>query len=478
MRNFNLLINHLLKHSLLLLLCGLLFTPLAFAEEMAAHSESRLSDTVIPIATDIPERPAPLLELGDDFLSNGPISAGFELPTGAVWQPSLIVWGTYRTAVQTVDLSNDRITEWSNRFDFFSNLYLTATERILFGARPLDSSGRFTRYTFESPDEAEEGEFEDEFNFDVETLFFEGDFGELFPFLDGQDKRGLDFGIAAGRQPINFQDGMLINDSLDAVGISAINLKPRWAVNHRATVLWGWGELNRTNLAFDDTRSQLFGLFQEVDWRASTVELDFTYVDGDEVTGDGFYGGIAATQRLLGLNSTLRVVGSLADGEQTEHNSRGLLTLIELSQSPHHTDNHLYMNAFWGLENFRSASRGPTVGSPLAPAGVLFASVGLGNYGAALGGQSDDCYGGALGYQLFFDRARAQLIVELGGRYGYEEVGQRAVAGGFSLQKALGRRTVLRLDGFSLYGRQRLNVGDDSDNDTGYGGRLEWQLRL
>ena len=48
--------------------------------------------------------------------------------------------------------------------------------------------------------------------------------------------------------------------------------------------------------------------------------------------------------------------------------------------------------------------------------GILFAAVGLGRYGAALGNRADNAVGGSLGYQMFFKRTRQQLIVELGGR--------------------------------------------------------------
>ena len=49
-----------------------------------------------------PKRPKPILELGDDFLGPGNIGKGWELATGAVWQPSVVVFGTYRTAMQPI----------------------------------------------------------------------------------------------------------------------------------------------------------------------------------------------------------------------------------------------------------------------------------------------------------------------------------------------------------------------------------------
>ena len=162
---------------------------------------SRLSDEPTKFFTqgDIPERPALLLELGDAFLGEGNLSSGFELPTGAVWQPSLWVFGTLRSALQTIDTGDaDRITEWANRFDFFANLQLTGTEKIVLGIRPLDKNrpGQFSGYTFEPDDD--DG-FDNELNANIRTFFAEGDFGSLFPDLDPVGTSILDFGFTVGR---------------------------------------------------------------------------------------------------------------------------------------------------------------------------------------------------------------------------------------------------------------------------------------
>src|SRR5947209_4994767 len=89
-------------------------------------SSSRFSDQPAPLRLqDFPERPRPLLELGDPFLGPGNIHSGFILPTGAAWNPSFILYGNYRTAVQTFEngavapngnrLAGHRTPEWANR---------------------------------------------------------------------------------------------------------------------------------------------------------------------------------------------------------------------------------------------------------------------------------------------------------------------------------------------------------------------------
>ena len=59
------------------------------------HHSSELTEEHIPLQLEgFPERPKYLLELGNPYLGTGRIKPGIQLPTGAVWQPSLIVFGT------------------------------------------------------------------------------------------------------------------------------------------------------------------------------------------------------------------------------------------------------------------------------------------------------------------------------------------------------------------------------------------------
>ena len=162
-----------------------------------------LKDEVVKFKSvgDIPSRPELFLELGDPFLDTGKLDAGFEVPViGAVWQPRLWSYFINRTTVQTFDNGTPgrlRDTEIANRMDLYANLQLTGTEKILLGLRPFDNNqpGRFTRYTFDGSNE----DVNNELNLDVETLFFEGDIGSLFPNLDRVGMKPVDFGFSIGR---------------------------------------------------------------------------------------------------------------------------------------------------------------------------------------------------------------------------------------------------------------------------------------
>jgi hypothetical protein len=469
------------------------------------ESGSRFSDEPIPLA-EIPERPRPLIEIGPKFLGTGNINQGFEIPTGAVWTPAFIVFGTIRTAAQGIEsrVADARFAEAVGRLDLFGNLYLTQTERAVIGISPLNEEGRFTTYTFlnEAGDTSVDPEFQDELNIRITTLFFEGDLAELFPKLDWDDSSPLDYYVSVGRQPLSFQDGMLINeDLLDMVGLTRANMKFGSLVNTRVAAVFGWNDVNRhsgfSGAAFDacddlaaagaggigncrDDSALLFGLFTETDTRKRTVELDAMYVLADDETGDGVYGGLGTTQRIGEYNNTFRVVGSYPIGEETAFNRPGVLVHNQFGFTPHHTYNWAYINLFGGVGNFRSAARGPAAGGPLGQTGILWAAVGLGRFGAALGNQADESVGGGVGYQMFFGKLRRQqLILEAGGRYTYGSFEEgddfplfvQDIAGGAArFATAFGRRGVLSLTGFGAY--------DFEASQPNFGARVEVALQL
>jgi len=445
------------------------------------NSLSRITEEVIPMALDrFPKRPAPIIEMGDPFLGPGEISQGFELPTGAVWQPKLQVYGQYRSAFQKFHNGNDVIVEWANRLNVFVNLDLTESERILMQIRFLDKKGQFSGYTFKAPRELRSSSSgsDNAFNAIVRTLFFEGNIGEMFPKLDIFDKKGLDIGFSIGRQFLGFQETMLIADHIDSVGISKLNLRPGFGIlNLRSSFVYGNNDIARRNLA-DDANAQLFGIFNEFDLRKTTIQADLIYVDAEDSTGDGLYGGFSATQRFGHLNSTFRLLFSEpVGGQETEHNRNGMLLFGQLGYTPHHTDNYLYVALFKAIQNFRSASREPGTQGPLGRTGILFEVIGLGRIQPALNNQTNDAYGGAIGYQMFWNNKRSQLIAEIGTHQANNSTGQRAVAGGLRYQKAIGRRTTLRIDGYVKYDDNQ-GIISANPQDVTYGARMEIQIRF
>ena len=434
------------------------------------ESESRLSDRPLSLQVeDVPERPTLLLELGEPFLGAGPFGPEVELPTGAVWRPSLWVFGTHRMAVQTVDDGATRISEWAHRLDLFANLKLSASERLLIGLRPLDRENRFTGVSLE-PD----GDVHDELNAVVRTLFFEGDLGEIVPALDREDTGMLDVGFSVGRQAVLFQDGILINSGRlgnpDAVSLVRNNLQLPGTSNVRISAFYAWDNVYRDDNRLDRD-AQLFGLFTETDFPVTTIDLDLVYLEAGEDTGDALFAGLRGVQRIGPFNTTLTLNASLPATRETPQTSRGTLLFNEISWTPPHTQDFLYLNTFWGIGEFSSALRGPETGGPLGRTGILFDAVGLGQYRAALGNQADNAAGGSLGYQTFFNRTRQQLIVELGGRKNTNNQVDNgdAYAAGLRYQHAIGRHVVAQVDAFGAV---------QEGSDPSYGARLEWLTKF
>jgi len=274
--------------------------------------KTTFSDKPAPMRIDdVPDRPSPLFELGDPFLGTGPISRGFTIPTGALWQPSFLVYGSYRSAFQTFNDGDETFTEWANRLDIFGNLQLSGTERVLIGFRPLDEAGDFTGYFYE-PNNARQSGWADGFNGEITHLFFEGDLGEIFPGLDPSDSGQYDIGFAVGRQPLFYQEGLLINDRIDAVGITKNNISFDGLNHLQLTALYGWNEINRGNNIEDDD-AHLFGFFAELDTDISTINFDAVYVYDDDRRDntDALYFAGSAVQRIGQINTSFRALVSI-----------------------------------------------------------------------------------------------------------------------------------------------------------------------
>ena len=439
-----------------------------------------LKDTYVPFRTEktkggkgpLPARPKLAIEVGNGFLDTGKLDQGFEIPlTGAVWQPRLWAYAINRTAVQSFKsgTGGQRETEIANRLDLFFNLQLTGTEKILLGLRSTDQNrpSGFTRYTFSGANEG----LNENFNLGVETLFFEGDFGSMFPNLDLAGVRPIDWGFTIGRQPIVFQEGILINDTIDAVGVIRNNIVFPGTSNFRVSAMYGWHRLDRNDEA-RNSDEHLLGLFIAADTHVSTFNLDMIYVK-DEDNGDGLYGGFAAIQRLPawgGISTAFRVNASLALEDVIPGNviGNGVLFTSEISKTVPGSDDIVYFNSFLGLGNFTQAGRERIVGGPLANTGILFASPNLSTYGAEINPfTDDDVIGGAIGYQAFFDNKRRNLILEIAGRKDLSGNGFDSLGLGFQLQQAVGQYVQLTFEGFYTFNEGR---------EDGSGVRAEMQI--
>lgn len=423
-----------------------------------AKRTSRISDESV-LRLDVehyPKRPKPLLEIGPRFLGNGNLPRGWELPGGAVWTPQLIGFGTMSTALQGVQnqTTGFRTEEWANRLDIFANLQLSGTERLLVGFRPLDDDAGASGYNFSKGVVART---DDRLNRQVRTLFFQGDIGEMFPNLDRADKGRWDIGFAVGRQPFAFQDGILYNDSVDAVGITRNTFIPRGGSNLQITGLYGWNGLHGSNNAAR-ANVEMFGVVTTADIGRTSLNGEFFLVHDRAGQDDGAYWSLSRTRRFGHLNTTMRVLGSYALTAAVRPLvpvvDTGHLVFVELSRTPAWTHDLFYVNMFAAVGDFTSVSRAPGTGGPLGRAGILFASSPFGRYPAPISNRARDTAGGAIGYQRLFDASgRKQLVFEVDGRVSRERTQETAAATGARYQQAFGRHLVMQFDAFGKYAR-------------------------
>ncbi len=119
----------------------------------ASESSARYSDKVLGLKElkDLPERPTPLFELWQGYVEGGAYEFEFELPTGMVVSPGLVLFGNLDTGLEITDNGvADTSSAWVTRLNLFLNLTLSGTERILLGVSPLTrENGIQSQYNFE-----------------------------------------------------------------------------------------------------------------------------------------------------------------------------------------------------------------------------------------------------------------------------------------------------------------------------------------
>ncbi|MEM7249283.1 MAG: hypothetical protein AAF533_28480 [Acidobacteriota bacterium] len=412
------------------------------------------------------QRPKPLIEWGERFNAPGRLSKGLKLPGGAVWRPQLLVFGTLRSALQSLE-GPVEISEWITRLDLHAQLRLSGTERLLVSLRPLNDDTQHSGYFFSG-----DTGWQEQMNSQLRALFFEGDFGELLPVLDRSDRRPIDLGFSVGRQPLALQEGMLLDDLVDSLGVSKNSLRPRGSSNLRLLGLWAWGGLDRRvpggSARRLDEGAQLFGLSAALDLPVSTFEIDAVHVESELPGASGNWLGVSATQRLGRTASTFRVVLS----EPTEGEGlvgRGRVLTSELSWTPRRNEDIVYFNAFAVDGRFSSAARDAERGGPLGRMGILFEAPGIGRLPMSLSADATEVWGGAFGWQHFMKHGRRQFVLEGAGRRSTRGTHAAEAGVGLRFQQALLNRFLVQLDAFAAV---------EKGLAPRYGGRLEFQVKF
>ena len=350
------------------------------------------------------------------------------------------------------DNGQDRqVVQWANRLDLFGQLNLSGSERLLVGFRPFDEEQQETR-VFSGYDFVR-GRTINALNTQAQTLFFEGEFDELFPFLDPLDQYPFDFSFAVGRQPLTVQQGLLINeDRIDAIALTRDHLALWGMQNLRISGIYAWDEVNRSDNRHDPS-SRLYALLAEAAWGHTTMNVDFAYAEASAPAESLFAVGASSIHRLVGYcntyNISVHALASFHNGAtESPLASQGELLFAQVSWEPRATYDLVYVNAFWAIDEFTSPARGTLAGGPLGQVGLAFSAASLGRYGPALSNQTQPAVGASIGYQMVFDGTRQQVSCELAGRQATDKKNASGFAAIVKYQAAIGRHQLFVLDSF------------------------------
>jgi len=363
------------------------------------------------------------------------------------------------------------------RLNLDMDLALTATERIHAFVRPLDSNGSFTRYQISGG--AQDDEFIDELDFNLDTLFFEGDLGAM---LQGFTNRAnsLDLPITLGRVPLFTQNGIWLDDAFDglAFGITAKNNPAHDISNMDLTFFAGVEQVTTAAVPDSNDNAKVFGLAGFADaWKGYT-ELGYGYIEADD--SDLSYHNVTAafTRRYQGrLANSIRLIGNLGQkGIAGQKTADGVLVLLENSLIPRRPLNAVpspinfvpYFNLFAGFDTPQPLARAADSGGVLKNTGINFESDGLTAY-PTLDASGHESYGGAFGVEYLFGLDR-QIVFEgaVVERMGDSTLGSQYALGA-RYQHKINNAWIVRLDAMHGWRQELKDV---------YGARVEIRRKL
>ena len=365
----------------------------------------------------------PLIELGRRLYDRGvyttrPTWMGKKNPIAA----HFMVYGDLRTAVAYNDNgiqgSNGEThqTTFAARLNLDLDLKLTATERIHAFVRPLDKNGSFTRYEI---DGKIEDETFDELDFNLETLYFEGDIGAIASGWSDENKK-FDLPFAFGLVPILTQNGVWVEDAFLGLVFSftAKNSPSMDISNMDFTIFAGFDEITTDavgqNTVDPDEEAKLVGFAGFMDLWSGYLEYGYGYVD-IELDELSYSNVTVAFSKRYGhtLSNSVRLIGNFGQDPVAgvDKTADGVLLLVENSLITSKPSTLIpYFNLFAGFDSPQSLARASGSGGVLRNTGINFETDGMTGF-PTLDASGHDAWGGAFGVEYLFNLDR-QIVVE------------------------------------------------------------------
>jgi len=432
------------------------------------------------------DEPRPVIEWGYPMYSEGPFGPGVDIiGRKNLVRPQFLVYGDWRTVAAANDNGAVENSQLATQMNLDFDLNLTGTERIHMFVKPLDDGVEQTRVELGgTPVNAEDGNgFEGEFDFDPETLFFEGDWGAIQSGLTDEYAK-FDLPIAFGLMPLFLQNGLWLNDAFvgGAVSFTAKNSPKFDITNYDVTLMAGFNKVSSpvfvTDGAADDNAGNFYGITTFVDVAEGYFEAGYAHVeDGrDDFQMDYDNVMLAWTKRYGGkLSNSVRLLANFNQDPVAGLNQTadGFALLVENSWITHLPSTLVpYFNFFYGKDRPQPLATGAA--GVLKNTGINFETDGVTGF-PKLDDTANDTYGGAVGVMYLFSLDQ-QLVVEYANLniIGDENDPLRAAAGdqqafGVRYQKPISRRWIFRTDAM---------VGDRQNQDTISGIRVELRCKF
>jgi hypothetical protein len=386
------------------------------------------------------EPPRPLLELGREQYTSGIYDESSTFLGGTnLLLPGLAIYGDWRTAVAYNNNNGKDIAQIATRLNLDVDFKITGTERLHAFFTPLqENNNKFTRFEFGGGNGNEN--FNDEFDFESQTLFFEGDVGSLYSGFSGREA-SFDLPFTVGLFPLFLQNGIWANDAIlgGAVSLPAKNSAALGLANFDVTFFAGFDNIDNAGIIgandADNHLANLYGVTAFIDAFNGYIEAGYGLIQGrDEQDGllTHFLTASYSRRYYNTMSNSTRLFANF--GEDPEGSSDGLAIISENSLISGLPSTLLpYANFFVGFGNPQPLVDGNGAGI-LKNVGINFETDALTGY-PKLDDTGSNTLGGAIGLQYLFNLDQ-QLVFEVATVQPFEDdgIGARDAQYGFGVR--------------------------------------------
>jgi hypothetical protein len=417
----------------------------------------------------------PILEAGREQYTSGDYNQESALlGEKNLLVPGLAIYGDWRSAVAYNQNNGNDIAQIATRVNIDVDLKITGTERIHAFFTPLQDDARFTRFEFGGG--AGNEKFNEEFDFNPQTLFFEGDVGSIYSGLSGTDA-SFDLPFTVGLFPLFLQNGIWANDAIlgGAVSLTAKNSQALGLSNYDVTFFTAFDNVDNKLFVGDEVNrnnnvANIYGVTAFIDAFGGYIETGYGLIQGVDDQADGQYTNFltaAYTKRYYNtLSNSTRVFANFGNGEEDEGvaiiSENSLISGLPSTLLP-------YANFFIGFGNPQPLVDGNGAGI-LKNVGINFETDALTGF-PKLNDTGSNAYGGAIGLQYLFNLDQ-QLVFEIATVQPFGDpiagvgVADPQYAFGVRYQIPINKDWLFRAD--ATY-----QISDDDDDDENFGLRAE-----